>query len=321
MHLELVIPALLAARAGAPALELLLARGRRERLPAATLEEWLAAAFGLAGPLPAGALTAHALGAQAAAGHWLRADPVHLRADRDLVMLLPGACFEIAREEADALCAELSRLFAGKSALQAFTPEAWGLRAEAAMTVDARPALEVAGREGGARLPDRQLRTLLAEMQMALYQHAVNTAREASGAPVVNSVWLWGAGALPAAASGPWHTMSAADPAALGLAKLAGVRHRAPGEGAAEWLERAPEDGRHLVLLDLLRAAAALGDSEALARGLAMLEARWFAPLLSALRAGRIGMITVHVPDAGLAVETVRADLRRFWRRPRPLAR
>jgi hypothetical protein len=28
----------------------------------------------------------------------------------------------------------------------------------------------------------------------------------------------------------------------------------------------------------------------------------------------------VHVPEAGLAIETTRSDLRRFWRRPRALA-
>jgi len=159
---------------------------------------------------------------------------------------------------------------------------------------------------------------------MALYQHEVNTRREARGAPVVNSVWLWGAGPLPDAAAlqgaAPWHSLSASDPAAIGLAKLAGLRHRAPGEGAEAWLERAPTDGRHVVLLDALRAGAAFGDAEALARRLQGLEERWFAPLLAALRAGRIGMITVHAPEAGASFETVRADLRRFWRRPRPLA-
>ena len=50
------------------------------------------------------------------------------------------------------------------------------------------------------------------------------------------------------------------------------------------------------------------------------MEELWFAPLLAALRAGRIGMLTVRVPDAGASFETVRGDLRRFWRRPRPLA-
>jgi len=42
--------------------------------------------------------------------------------------------------------------------------------------------------------------------------------------------------------------------------------------------------------------------------------------LLQALRQGRIGMITLRIPDAGDAWETTRADLRRFWRRRRPLA-
>jgi len=160
---------------------------------------------------------------------------------------------------------------------------------------------------------------------MVLYQHAVNTAREARGDPVVNSVWLWGAGVLPAAAAvfdaGPWQSVSAADPVTLGLAKLAGMRHRAPGAGATSWLARAPDEGRHLVLLDGLRGAHALGDAEALAARALDLETHWFAPLLAALRAGRVGMLTVQVPDAGASFEVVRGDLRRFWRRPRPLGK
>jgi hypothetical protein len=51
------------------------------------------------------------------------------------------------------------------------------------------------------------------------------------------------------------------------------------------------------------------------------LERDWFAPLLAALRADRAGMVTVHVPDAAeqVSCETIRGDLRRFWRRPKPL--
>ena len=43
--------------------------------------------------------------------------------------------------------------------------------------------------------------------------------------------------------------------------------------------------------------------------------------LLDALRAGRVGMVSIHVPDAAecLAYETIRGDLRRFWRRPKRL--
>jgi hypothetical protein len=318
MHVELVVPGLFQAQAAAPALELLLARGRRTEHPEATLEQWYARAFGLGDtPLPAGALTAHAAGADAG-GHWLRADPVHLRADRDRLLLVPSAAFGVAGDEANALCAALNQHYAGQFALQAFGPEHWGLRAAEPMPLAALPPVELAGRDVDAALPDKRFHALLNEIQMALYQHPVNTAREARGEPVVNSVWLWGAGALPAAAKAGWQSVSAEDPVALGLGKLAGLRYRTPGAGASSWLERAPEDGRHLVVLDRLRAAAALGDPDGLARGLAALEKDWFEPLLAALRASRVGMVTVQVPDGGAAFETIRGDLRRFWRRPRP---
>jgi hypothetical protein len=321
MHLELVVPGLLPAEAEAPALALLLARGRRAEAAPAALEPWLARAFALDGEaLPAGALSAHAAGLDAAAGHWLRADPVHLRADRDRLLLIPAEGFSIAAAEAAALAEALGKHYANEFSLHVLRPDLWCLRSPGEMAVRARPPLEIAGRDVDPELPDQRFHALLNEMQMALYQHPVNTAREARGEPVVNGLWLWGAGALPAAPQVPWASLSAEEPAALGLAKLAGLRHRAPGPEAAAWLERAPDDGRHLVLLEELRGAQALGDAAALADRLAALEVRWFAPLLAALRAGRIGMLTVHAPEAGLAFETARGDLRRFWRRPRPLS-
>jgi hypothetical protein len=321
MHVELVVPALFHAGAPAPVLELLLARGRRTDFKAASLEDWLGAAFGLGdGPLPAGALSALTGGLDPGAGHWLRADPVHLRADRDRVLLIPSAGFAIAADEAQSLCDALNRHFADQFSLHALAPDRWGLCARSAIGLRARAPIEIAGRDIDAELPDKRLHALLNEIQMALYQHAVNTAREARGDPVINGVWLWGAGALPREAQGPWQSVSADDPATLGLARLAGMRHRAPGAGAASWLERAPEEGRHLVQLDALRGAHALGDGEALAARALELESRWFAPLLAALRAGRVGMLTVQVPDAGASFEIVRGDLRRFWRRARPLA-
>ncbi len=321
MHVELVVPSLFHAQAAAPALQLLLARARRSDGKPATLESWIGAAFGLAdAPLPAGALTALAFDMDPADGFWLRADPVHLRADRDRVLIIPSVGFELGIEEATQLCEALNQHFAEQFTLHALAPDCWCLRTGTAMPLQTRPPIEIAGRDIDAELPDKRWHALLNEIQMALYQHGVNTAREARGEPVVNGIWLWGAGPLPSKATGPWQSVSAADPVALGLAKLAGMRHRAPGAGAPAWLECAPEEGRHLLVLDELRGARALGDADALAGRLQSLEKNWFAPLLAALRAGRIGMLTVRVPDAGVCFETVRGDLHRFWRRPRPLA-
>ena len=324
MHVELVVPALFSAEdaAPAPAAELLLARGRRTGGEAESPEQWLARAFNIDGnSLPAGALTAFSAGLATDGGAWLRADPVHLRADRDRLLMMPSQAFELSQLEADALAGALAPLLAGKFTLHVVRPDQWCLRMDQKEeSASTRPPIEFAGANVDPHLPPKLWHPLLTELQMALYEHAVNTVREARGAPVVNSLWLWGAGKLPAAATGPWQSVSAEDPVALGLARLAGMRHRSPGTGAEEWLARAPEEGRHLVLLEDLRGARALGDYDAFQQRLAALEARWFAPLLAALRAGRIGMATIRVPDAGLSFETVRGDLPRFWRRPRPLS-
>ena len=332
MHIELVVPALISMRdpdqnpvpAPMPALELLLARGRRSNGTPGGLESWLGRAFGLEGssPVPAGALTAYAHGIDPGVDHWLRADPVHLRADRNNLLLIPNQAFSITEAEARALAAALAPLLAGKCELQPVRPDQWCLRIVGGAPGDAgeTPPVDLAGANIDPHLPPKQWLALLTELQMALYGSSVNTAREERGDPAINSLWLWGAGKLPAAANGPWHSLSAADPLALGLARLAGIRHRAPGSGATQWLERAPEDGRHLLVFDDLRGLQALGDFEALAQRRRELEANWFAPLLAALKSRRIGMLTVHMPEAALSFETARGDLGRFWRRPRPLA-
>jgi hypothetical protein len=200
---------------------------------------------------------------------------------------------------AAALVDTLNRHFAGRHEFRAPHPDRWAM-SSAPAAIDAPPARELAGEDLAARLPAAPWPALLNEIQMALHEHPANEGRELE----VNGVWLWGAGELPVTAAAPWRSVSAEDPLALGLARVARLAHRTPPASALEWLAELPEDGRHLAAFDALHES---------------LEADWFAPLLAALRRGRIGMLTLHVPDAGCAFETVRSDLRRFWRRPRPL--
>lgn len=331
MHCELVVPALFASREvpHLSALELLLARGRPAREQALPLEPWLAQAFGLAERFPpAGAMTVLAHGANGGSPPgdfcWLRADPVHLRIERDRLTLIPSAGFNISRDEAEAFAATLNRHFGDEPKIFPLRPDRWCLRSAGEIALDASAPVELAGQEADANLPRgadaARWHALMNEVQMALHDHPVNRQREERGEPAVNSVWFWGAGRLPAAARGPWHSVTADEPVVSGLSRLAGLRHRALPATAGDWLERAPEDGRHLVVLDALRGALALGGADSHAERLAEMEAHWFAPLLEALRRGRIGMITVRAPDAGASHETVRGDLRRFWRRTRPLS-
>jgi hypothetical protein len=328
MHVELLVPALFGARgeAALPSLQMLLARGRRSYAEPASSETWLARAFALeTDALPAGALTCLAGGGDPGTRFWLRADPVHLELMRDGMRLVPGEAFALSSEEEAALAEAIRRHFAGAFELQVVQSGRWCLGTEHGAALAAASPLEAAGKDVDSNLPAgaeaARWHALLNEIQMLLHAQAVNQAREARGEPPVNSLWLWGAGTLPSEASSRWQSLSGDDPIALGLARLAQMRHHALPATAAQWLERAPLEGRHLVVLDALRAAHALGDDESLLARLRRLEEGWFAPLLAALRSARIGMVTVHVPEAGASFETVRGDLRRFWRRPRPLAK
>jgi hypothetical protein len=320
MHCELVVPGLLslAQPPRAPSLELLLRRGRASRSERQPLEAWLQAQFELPA-LAAGALSILGEGGEPGTAAWARADPVHLRLLRDRIGIVPAEAIGITAEEAEALAESLRAHFGQRLALRVHAPERWSIRLETALPLPAVSSLEVAGRPAA---PGGPADALLTEIQMVLHEHPVNEAREARGMPAINSVWLWGGGATAAQApSQRWQSITSGDALLHGLARAADLRSRPPSSGLA-WLERAPGEGRHLVVLDALRAPAALQDAAAFEAALEALERDWFSPVAAALRENRAGMVTIHVPDAAraLSVETVRGDLRRFWRRPRPLA-
>jgi hypothetical protein len=330
MHCELTVPGLFAEASGVrhPALELLLARGRSSSGESMSLEAWLQQAFGIEDePLPAGALTLAGAGGEPGEACWARADPVHLRLMRDRLIVAPPAAFRLSREEAEGLASALNRHFGEQLSLEVIEPERWCARLEPGFAFDADPPLEAAGRDADLVLRSageggRRWGRLLNEIQMLLHAHPVNEAREARGEPPVNSLWLWGAGPAPRAAASPWQAVSADDPVALGLARLCGARPSPLPAGAHGLLERVAAEGRLLVVLDALRAPLALGEGALYRERLERLERDWFAPLLAALRSGRTGMVTVHVPDRlGASFETIRGDLRRFWRRPKALER
>jgi len=306
------------------ALERLLARGRRAPAAVAGLEQWLLAAWQTAGP------AAHARVADGGApddAWWLRADPCSLRLNRETAVPLDAAMFDLARDEADALAGHLNRQLAGRGlALHPLRPERWYLRSDTPLGAAATPLAAARGRpvdvHPGAGGDEARLQALATELQMLLHDHPVNEARERRGEPPVNALWLWGGGRLERTARRPFQRVRTSDPLAAGLALGSGAAVLPLPEDGERWLRASGAGGVELVVLDPLRVPAAYGDAAAWRERLAALERDWFAPLAGALRAGRIGMVTLHAIGAagGFDVETTRQDLRYFWRRPRPLA-
>ncbi len=308
--------------------ETLMAKGRRSlAVQGVNPEAWLKMQYMVESAGDAGIAALSLLGDGMAPGDgaWLRADPVHLRVDRDSLVLADSALFGISGEEAGTLSDHLNAHFAPDFEFLPVHPRRWYAKASNTELPSCTPPSQARGRPVSAHLPAgadaMRWHALMNEVQMALHDHPVNEARELRGELPVNSIWFWGGGVLEQPSSRPFDQVLADDPLARGLALASGAA-AAPLPADAAALLSAAHSGRVLVLLDALSAPAAYGDAQAWSEQAARLEDRWFAPLLAALRAGRVGMITLHMgtPAGSLSAETVATDLRRFWRRTRPLA-
>jgi len=317
MHCSLFIPDFFSAGNPVPATRLacaetLIAKGRRKRKPPIAAEAWLLERFGASSQRgwAVAPYTLLADGGVPSEHFWMRADPVHLSVGLD-GLGFDGAALELSRAEADALAGALNRHFGDAPAFHPLRPERWYIRLPAAPDVDTTPPCAVRGSAIGDKLPSgadaTRFRALMNEVQMVLHEHPVNAEREARGAPSVNSVWFWGGGVLEAPKARPYSVVLANDPLARGLARAARIPDRPlPRDGRA-MLAALPAEGVALAVLDSPPDPG--------------LERDWFEPLLAALREGRIDMLSLNLSwkSSLLEVETVRSDLRHFWRARKPL--
>ncbi len=302
-----------------PAFTTLLGRGRLTPSPAQDATAMLAASAGLEGPLPAAALRLLALRGETDAADWLCLDPVRLHFHERSLIVEDARHLQLSDAEAAELAVSLAPTLAALGELEVLAPDMWNLRLAAA--APSFPDLRQAAGRSAAPLPAGAAyapwRHALNETQMILHAHPVNRAREAAARPLVNSLWPWGGGRLPQSAASPHRVLWSSDPVARGIARLLRIEHAAlpPGFDAARG--EAP-----LAIIDALDGPARSGDAMLWRDELARFEVEWLAPVLNALRAGRLAGLRLLAPDSHGSVElqVARRDMWRFWRKPRTLA-
>lgn len=296
-----------------PALQMLLSKGLREILTA-DFSSCLFDLFHLHVETahdhdrPLASLSALGDGLDVSSGWWLHADPVHLVADRDQLYLSASNALEVSQSEADELLAELNRLYGDDGWLfVAATPRRWYLRLPQPLALHTTPTATAMGRRVGEVLPqgDDALvwQRVMTEIQMLLHASPVNTRRTEQGLLAVNSLWFWGGGELPVAASASaWDRVVADDPLARGLALLHGVKEDTPESTTLA-----------------MTAAANRVLWQVTVESLELAELELFAPLLAMLQAGELAELVIVLPGLG-RWHIERAALRRWWRRRKPLS-
>ncbi|AFL72713.1 phosphoglycerate mutase [Thiocystis violascens] len=246
---------------------------------------------------------------------WMHADPVHLRADRDRLLLFAGAEIVPDRAEADALTALFNDHFGGDGLrLLAPTPGRWYLRADRRLDLRTQPLHRMLGGAIGDDLPGgldaNRWNGLLNEAQMLFFDSAVNRDRERRRRPVISGLWIWGGGRLPTLSGERPDLIVGDHPLTLGLARHASLRHLT----LEQWREGATAStGRVLVYWDSLWTALQARDLPAWSRSLTDLEGR-LAVTANQLREGGLARLVID-PCQGSRFQISRGQLRRFWRR------
>lgn len=288
------------------------------------MEGALFALFGIDAPsdgdLPAAAVT-RVVDMNVIDGEWwLRADPVHLRPERDRLILLDAQLVPIGAEEAQALVAEPHADVRRRGLGAQGTASGPVVSPAAARAASRHHTLgDVVGRDIHAHLPRGEAgpawRSLLNEMQILLHTARANESREARGELAINSVWFWGGGRLPAVPPASWARVHSSEPLALGLARLAGIPS-APVP--ARFADLRLGEGRTLVVLDGVRPAAQYREPRNWQEAIQRVERDWIAPVYEAVRAGALAEATLCADDSRLFRLSGRGA-RRWWRRRRPL--
>ena len=326
---DLFLPADFAAEVCAglrlPALERVLARGASTGSArtgeGVSLEEHLCGLFGV--PCEAGVPIAPLSAAfdGLGAGCWLRADPVHLRLQRDQLVLLPD--LEVSADEAGQLCAALNEHFAGQG-MEFFAPhpQRWYMRLDRLPDIETVPLSQAAGRNVRDLLPKGKeaahWHRIFNEIQMLLFAHPVNEAREARGELPANSLWLWGGGCDAGMQPPRAFDHVGSDEV------LAGMFAAAAGIPFSNWPEQWRNEencGRQLLVWTGLRSALRRGDLDAWRVALQEFETGYAQPLWRALRAGKISQLRVEIlgGDHVRRLLLTRADAWAFWKRTKSL--
>lgn len=303
-----------------PALKKILTRGNKKKLNYPNTESLLFGLFDLTNELPVAAMTALAANFSIKNNYWLRADPVELRAGLSGIFLIGNSHLALQKKEIQLLREQLNQLLQEYN-IHLHTPweQAWLLELVKQPQINTVDLNSIIGKEISHYLPggeeQKKWRCLLTEIQMLLHQSPINQTRENNNKPLVNSLWFWGEGNLPAPKTNHYSHVISNNPIVIGLAKWSGTNYsslvdnwkKVPAINSSNAYDILVV-GDHLMYEKEKKIAIDNQDY------LIQLEKNWFFPLLTALKKRQLDEL-IFYPNYHSVFYFTRKNFWYWWRR------
>jgi hypothetical protein len=150
--------------------------------------------------IPNAALAWQQLGNEAGSGYWLYAAPVHLVLQRDSFSLAAPAPLRLEDIEIEVLTSALNQHFSQDNMQFFWHENTWFLRLEQNPNIQTIAPEAALNKDVGAYLPTGKgvikWASFTNEIQMLLFEHPINQAREGKRLPAINSIWCYGGGQM-----------------------------------------------------------------------------------------------------------------------------
>jgi len=245
---------------------------------------------------------------------WMRADPVHLVAGQQGLIMLANQELQLDDDEAGSLAAEITQALNEEGwTLKVPNPHRWYLKPANVPEITTTPLDVVMGRDVHRFLPEgsdaKTWHTFLNEIQILLHTSEINVERESAGRLSANSLWFWGGGSLPQLKSVSWTGVWTDDLVALALSRLSDTPHHKFPDDPREW-DQAAGDGEHLLVIDW----------EKFTNSAEEIDRRWGEYLIGALKSASVDSVTIYL-GADRQVVIQQTDIKKRWNWKFPFSR
>lgn len=254
-------------------------------------------------------------------GIWMRADPVHLRPERDTVVLLDNSSFNLEKHEALIFAADLQQVFTEREIeLEAPTNNRWYIKLNQLPEISTTPIHEVVGKDIDKKpaIGDNKVLwdQLSNEAQMCLHNCPLNEEREQGGELPVNGVWLWGAGELPKSKKQIWSRVFADEVTTQGLSILTGSPYGDLPDSLEALINNTEEQDNVLAVISFGLRHQQYFDHNGWQDFICYLEEEWFAEIENLIKQNELDELILLTGENELSI--TKSSYRKFWRRQKP---